>query len=141
MNLLVHYHGQMDPVISSANSPRYYDHVSQTMGLPSSSLDDFYRFFRISGMGHCYGGDGAWDIGQATPGVAGTPHDTQKNVLLRLVDWVENDAAPESLTGTKYINDTASLGVEAVRYHCKYPTRNTCIDPDNYEKPESWKCV
>jgi hypothetical protein len=45
------YHGQADYIISSDNSPRYYDHVSRTMSLPSSDLDEFYRFFRISGMG------------------------------------------------------------------------------------------
>lgn len=46
-------------IITSENSPRYYNHVSETMGLPSSSLDDFYRFFRISGTGHCLEGPGA----------------------------------------------------------------------------------
>ena len=45
------YHGQADYIITSDNSPRYYNHVSATMGLPSSDLDEFYRFFRISGMG------------------------------------------------------------------------------------------
>jgi feruloyl esterase len=45
------YHGQADYIITSDNSPRYYNHVSATMGLPSSDLDDFYRLFRISGMG------------------------------------------------------------------------------------------
>lgn len=47
----VTYHGQADYIISSDNSPRYYNYVSQTMGLPSSDLDEFYRLFRISGMG------------------------------------------------------------------------------------------
>lgn len=47
----VHYHGQMDAVITSDNSPLYYNLVSRTMGLNSSALDDFYRFFRVSGMG------------------------------------------------------------------------------------------
>ena len=37
--------------------------------------------------------------------------------------------------------DTASLGVDFERNHCKYPARNTCIDPENYKKPEAWKCV
>jgi hypothetical protein len=48
---IVHYHGLADAIISSDNSPRYYNHVSRTMGLTSDQLDDFYRFFRISGMG------------------------------------------------------------------------------------------
>lgn len=33
----------MDGVISSENSPIYYNRVSQTMGLNSSEIDDFYR--------------------------------------------------------------------------------------------------
>lgn len=65
---ILHYHGQADQIITSDNSPRYYDHVSNTMKLPSEKLDDFYRFFRISGMGHCAGGNGAWEIGQTSYG-------------------------------------------------------------------------
>jgi feruloyl esterase len=99
---LLHYHGQADPIISSANSPRYYEHVVTTMGAPPAELDDFYRFFRISGMGHCSGGVGAWQIGQD----AGGDVDPQKNVLMRMVEWVEkgSEAAPESVTGVKYID-------------------------------------
>lgn len=72
------------------------------MGLPSSDLDSFYRFFRISGMGHCGGGDGAHMLGQSGSEV--TTLDPQSNVLLRMVDWIENGNAPKSVTGTKYVN-------------------------------------
>ncbi|KFY94205.1 hypothetical protein V500_03374 [Pseudogymnoascus sp. VKM F-4518 (FW-2643)] len=99
---LLHYHGQMDAVITSENSPVYYNLVSRTMGLNSSSLDDFYRFFRISGMGHCSGGDGAHMIGNQLMSVSSL--DTQNNVLLRMVDWVENGNAPETVTGTKFVD-------------------------------------
>ncbi|KAK5160210.1 hypothetical protein LTR04_004764 [Oleoguttula sp. CCFEE 6159] len=138
---LLHYHGLQDFLISSDNSPRYYNHVSTTMGLPSSDLDEFYRFFRISGMGHCYGGPGAWQIGQRTIGAAGNPMNAQNNILLRMVEWVENGAAPETVTGTKFVNDTASLGVQFIRNHCKYPKRNVCADPVNQVDPSAWKCV
>lgn len=90
------------------------------MGLPSSDLDDFYRFFRISGMGaylfpslahllikaegHCGGGVGAHMIGQT--GAESTALDPQNNVLMRMVEWVENGNAPETVTGTKYVNVT-----------------------------------
>jgi feruloyl esterase len=114
----VTYHGQADYIITSDNSPRYYNHVSQTMGLSSSDLDEFYRFFRISGMGeiqnrfnyvslltrigHCGGGVGAHMIGQT--GAETTTLEPQNNVLVRIVDWVENGNAPETVTGTKYVN-------------------------------------
>jgi feruloyl esterase len=39
------------------------------------------------------------------------------------------------------LQDTASLGVDFERNHCRYPRRNTCVDPENYKKPEAWKCV
>jgi hypothetical protein len=34
-------------------SKLYYSHVSKTMKLPPNKLDEFYRFFPISGMAHC----------------------------------------------------------------------------------------
>lgn len=101
---VLHYHGLADPIITSENSPRWYNHVSNTMGLPSKDLDEFYRFFRIPGMGHCNGGDGAWGIGQRSTLTDGTAQTPQNNVLLRIVDWVENGNAPETVTGYKYVN-------------------------------------
>jgi len=74
------------------------------MALSPSSLDEFYRFFRISGMGHCSGGVGAWQIGQTALGSANVALDPQHNNLLRMVDWVENGNAPVSVTGTKFVN-------------------------------------
>ena len=101
---ILHYHGLIDSIISSENSPRYYNHVSNTMGLPSGDLDEFYRFFRVAGMDHCSGGVGAWGIGQNAALLNGTEQTAQNNVLLRIVDWVENGNAPETLTGYKYVN-------------------------------------
>ena len=93
------------------------------MGLPSSELDEFYRFFRISGMGeylclpflllfadlesgHCGGGVGAHAMGQTLAEVSTL--NPQNNVLLRMVDWVENGNAPVTVTGTKYVNVSLS---------------------------------
>jgi feruloyl esterase len=108
---ILHYHGLTDSIITSDNSPRYYNHVSNTMQLRSSDLDEFYRFFRVSGMDHCSGGVGAWGIGQNAAVLKGVEQTAQNNVLLRIVDWVENGKAPETLTGYKYINvsETAEM--------------------------------
>ena len=65
----------------------------------------------------------------------------QNNVLLRIVDWVENGKAPETITGTKFVNDDPTQGVAFVRDHCKYPARNVYVGPGNYTLLESWKCV
>jgi hypothetical protein len=101
-------HGGADFIISSDNSPRYYEYVSDTMDLSPSELDDFYRYFLVSGTGHCGGGDGAHAIGQGTGEV--NSYDPKENVLMAIVDWVEKGNAPETLIGTKWVNDTQSLG-------------------------------
>ncbi|KAF1973663.1 tannase and feruloyl esterase [Bimuria novae-zelandiae CBS 107.79] len=136
---ILHYHGQMDAIISSENSPRYYEHVSQTMGLSPAKLDDFYRFFRISGMAHCVGGDGASAIGQRLNAWEST--DPSENALMAVVDWVENGNAPETIIGTKWVNGTKSAGVEYKRAHCRYPKRNVYKGEGDPKAIDSWECV
>lgn len=53
-------------------------------------------------VGHCGGGVGAHMIGQTAAET--TTLDPQNNVLVRMVDWVESGNAPETVTGTKYVN-------------------------------------
>ncbi|KAL1873162.1 Feruloyl esterase [Diaporthe australafricana] len=137
---ILHYHGQADAIISSLNSPRYYDHVSRTMGSPSSVLDDFYRFFRISGMGHCSGGNGASFIGQEA--ASNATLDPEGNVLMAMVRWVEEGTAPDSILGTAYVNETKDSGEIAFqRRHCKYPLRNVYSGSGDATLPDSWECV
>jgi feruloyl esterase len=136
---IIHWHGTADFIISSDNSPRYYEHVSSTMGLSPEELDDFYRYFSVSGTGHCSGGDGAHAIGQSTNEVSSL--EPKENVLMALVDWVENGNAPESLIGTKYVNDTKSLGIKFQRAHCKYPKRNQYTGEGDPNAIDSWECV
>ncbi|TID23407.1 feruloyl esterase b [Venturia nashicola] len=133
---ILHYHGLADQIISSDNSPRYYDFVARTMGQTSAQLDDWYRFFRISGMGHCSKGPGAWEIGQS----AGfTTKEASGNVLMAMVQWVEGGAAPETVTGVKFFNNTQTLGVQMERRHCRWPRRNTYLGGDA-GKADSWVC-
>lgn len=136
---VIHWHGQADFIISSDNSPRYYEHVSSTMGLSPSKLDDFYRFFRVSGTGHCSGGDGAHAIGQSSAET--NSYSPKENVLMALVDWVEKGNAPETLIGTKWVNNTQSLGVQFQRAHCKYPKSNKYKGKGNPDLLTSWECV
>ena len=136
---ILHWHGLMDGIITSENSPRYYEHVAQTMNATPTDLDAFYRYFPVSGTGHCAGGDGAWAIGQALG--AAQSQDPSENVLMAVVDWVENGEAPETLIGTKWVNDLQSAGVEYQRAHCKYPKRNQYKGEGNPKELGSWECV
>ncbi|KAE8373006.1 putative feruloyl esterase B-1 [Aspergillus bertholletiae] len=131
---VLHYHGMEDPIISSDNSKVYYKRVADTMNLSPSELDSFYRFFPISGMGHCANGDGASAIGQGSGTFAGnSPED---NVLLAMVQWVEEGIAPDFVRGTK-LNGSAA---EYRRKHCKYPTRNRYVGPGPSTDENAWEC-
>ncbi|PKS05396.1 hypothetical protein jhhlp_008772 [Lomentospora prolificans] len=134
---LLSYHGTSDGIISSDDSKLYYRHVAREMNLSPSDLDEFYRFFGISGLGHCSGGDGATYIGQSLQGyVDSVP---ENNLLLDIVDWVENGIAPEYLRGAKVADDGET--VEYFRKHCRYPKRNRYVGPGEYTDEDAWQCV
>ena len=99
-------------LIASGNSKRVYDLISRTLAMPS--LDTFYRLFLDPGMEHCTGGPGAASFGQL--GGAAALNASSHNLLLALVDWVEGEVAPDTITGT------AEDG--ATRVHCRYPMRS-----------------
>ncbi|KAH7322529.1 tannase and feruloyl esterase [Stachybotrys elegans] len=132
---ILHYHGLTDDVISSEISQRYYNYVSRTMGLTSDELDEFYRYFRISGLHHCRGGDGAARIGNYLVNSDG--FEPENNVLWALVKWVEEGIGPEHVRGSGVREDNSTV----VRHHCKYPLRNMYVGEGDPDKPESWKCV
>lgn len=134
---LLTYHGLQDGLISAENTDRYHELVPQAMDLDEAEVDDFYRHFRVSGMGHCAGGPGAWAIGQNLAYATRTP---EGNVLTAMVRWVEEGVPPEGILGTKFVNDTAALGVGFQRVHCKYPLRNTYDGSGDPKRPESWEC-
>jgi feruloyl esterase len=109
------------------------------MGLSPSELDEFYRYFLVSGTGHCSGGVGAHAIGQETGEVNSL--DPKENILIAIVDWVEKGNAPNVLVGTKWVNDTQSLGVDFQRAHCRYPKSNRYKGTGNPDLIDSWECV
>jgi feruloyl esterase len=65
-------------------------------------------------MSHCQGGVGSSNFGQLGTAFPILRNDSAHNGLLALVDWVENDEAPETIIGT------AADGV-ATRVHCRWP--------------------
>ncbi|GME48352.1 Tannase/feruloyl esterase [Neofusicoccum parvum] len=135
---LLHYHGLVDQVISSHNSPRYYEHVARTMGLAPPQLDEFYRFFRISGLAHCSGGPGAGFIGNQKRNAASL--DPEENVLTAMVRWVEEGVAPNTITGTAYVNGSKDAGVAFRRRHCRWPSRNVYKGPGDPDDEAAWAC-
>lgn len=135
---LLMYHGQQDNQITSFSSERFYNHLARGMTMQSPQIDNFLRFFRISGMFHCSAGPGAWMIGQASSGAIG--FDPESNVLAAIVQWVEQGVAPDTIEGTKFVGDVEANGVERKRKHCRYPYTNTYVG-GNSSLPESWHCI
>lgn len=118
---MINFHGGQDNQITSFNTERFYDRLLAEAASSSDDLNDFARFFRVPGMFHCNSGPGAWVIGQQGP-VAGAPlgigFTSSVNILAALVEWVEEGVAPKSILGTKFVNDTVSLGIDLQRNHC-----------------------
>ncbi|KAE9403522.1 tannase and feruloyl esterase [Gymnopus androsaceus JB14] len=111
------------------------------VALPPVEVNNFMRLFCISGMSHCADGDSAWQIGQTLQGVGNLMSETldpKWNVLTALVRWVEEGVAPDTILGTKYINDTVDLCVQFTRRHCHYPLGNTYKGTGDDGDPNSW---
>jgi feruloyl esterase len=140
---LLAYHGRSDPTVTSGIASRTFQRTGEALDLTLEELHDFFRLFYIPGMGHCSGGIGQWSIGQ--PGVdrptGAQFNDSQHNILLAMVDWVENDRAPVSLIGTKFADDKLQGGaVESQRTHCVYPNASRWDGTGDTKKAESWTC-
>ncbi|KAL2212931.1 tannase and feruloyl esterase [Sarocladium strictum] len=130
------YHGGQDQQITAFNTERFWNHLHSS----DNHLDEYFRFFRISGMTHCNGGPGAWVLGQGgNAPAAGIPFDAKQNVLAALVDWVEKKEAPTTITGTKFVDDNVKKGIDFERAHCMYPLKQTYIGGD-HKLASSWVC-
>ncbi|KAI3317829.1 feruloyl esterase B precursor [Xylariaceae sp. AK1471] len=143
---ILKYHGTADSLIPTGSSILFYKKVLQTLRPKGINLDDFYRFFLIPDMNHCSGSvTGPWYIAAGSQSLKGTTHsvpgyeDAEHDIVLALMKWVEADKAPDHLIATKFINDTATLGVQSQRPLCVYPKQAKYISGDP-NLPESWGC-
>lgn len=82
-------------------------------------MDSFHQPFMVPGTGHCFGGPGAWKIGQGSIVGGGTDgvNWADRSVTLNIVDRVENGSPPGMIIGT---DDNS-----AERMHCMWPNSKT----------------
>ncbi|KAJ5982067.1 feruloyl esterase b protein [Penicillium sp. IBT 35674x] len=113
---IITYHGMFDAVIFPRTSMHHYKRVSWTLKASHSNLDESYRFFRISGMGHCASGPGATNCSQ---GVIAPP--ASDDILEDIVEWVEHGVAWE-------------------RAHCRCPYLKIYKGGGGPYAVDSWKC-
>jgi hypothetical protein len=117
---LVIYHGWSDPLIVPEGSIDYYDRVTQTLGGGYAQTQEFARLFMAPGVGHCAGGDGPQPQG----------------LFESVVNWVENDGAPETILATKQIEgDTQS------RPLCPYPAKAQWTGEGSSNDAANYSCA
>ncbi|RPI60398.1 MAG: tannase/feruloyl esterase family alpha/beta hydrolase, partial [Lysobacterales bacterium] len=80
---LLFYHGVSDPWFSSLDTVRYYDELAAASG-GLDAARGWSRLFLVPGMGHCGGGSSV----------------DQFDMLSAIVEWVEEDRAPDSVVAT-----------------------------------------
>jgi len=107
-----------DNLILRKQTNEYYDRATEQ----TPDVKDFYRYFEVPGLGHCYGGNG----GQPTA------------TFQALVDWVEKGVVPETLP----INFKDANGTQYDRILCPYPEKARLVSAGlDGTKPESYKCA
>lgn len=106
------YHGWSDPHISPLNSIAFYDAVRRTLG--DAKTDASVRLYLFPGGNHCSGGDGPFDF----------------PLLSLMMNWVENGAAPGTITATHAQGRGGP--VEMTRQVPPYSKANTPVDSSRF---------
>ncbi|GJC91091.1 putative feruloyl esterase ARB_07085 [Colletotrichum liriopes] len=115
---MITFHGlrKADPTIPSNISLDYYQEVLKLQ----PDAPDFYRYFLVPGLGHCWGGRGGQPIA----------------LFDQLRSWVENGTTPESspVTITKPDNTPED------QILCPYP-KKAVLDGNTLGSPSGWSCI
>lgn len=145
------YHGLADGLIATGSSNVLYEGVANATG-GIDSMDNWFRFFLVPGMGHCTATavDAPWYFAGANqqaslgtdilsvPGFMDAKHDA----LLALMDWVENDTAIDTIIATTWENSTdPSSGVKRQRPLCPFPTEAKYDGTGDVNSADSWTCA
>lgn len=95
---LLMYFGWADPALNAQMGVDYYESVTAKIG---ASTPEFFRLFMVPGMFHCGGGVGCSSFDKLTP----------------LMQWAEKNTAPESIIGSRIVNNKT----DRTRPLCPYP--------------------
>lgn len=115
---LIIYHGWSDAAIPALDSIKYFDAMRSKMGV--GTVDGFARLYLAPGMHHCGGGDAPNSFGQLS---SDFNPDSQRNLLLSLMNWVEKGTTPGTIIAVKTSGFPAAKAVQPTmtRPLCAYP--------------------
>ncbi|ERS96217.1 hypothetical protein HMPREF1624_07126 [Sporothrix schenckii ATCC 58251] len=127
---LLSWHGLADQLVFPNGT---LDYLQRTIDLlDANAVDSFYRVFVAPGVQHCGGGPGA------------APSDP----LASLVQWVENNKAPDTLPARKAAAAASNSTVAAnstsaaiTRNLCRYPQMMVYGGSGDGSQADNWKCV
>jgi feruloyl esterase len=114
---LIFLHGVSDPWFSARDTAEYYERLGRDNA--DATLADWSRLFLVPGMGHCGGGERTLD---------------RVDLLSAIVDWVEQDRAPDRVVATG-----GSAPGES-RPLCPYPAHAQYDHGDAHEAA-SYRCA
>jgi len=156
------YHGLADGVLSPRTSLYYYNRTMQAMGADLASTRQWFRYFEVPGMQHCFFSNrynAPWDFavtGQATAlrllptlgvglpavgdgwSVPGHLNDSNYDALAALQLWVENDKPVDSIIATAFNADFSTFRTRPL---CPYPQRAVYNGSGNVNNASSWRCA
>lgn len=155
------YHGLADGFISPRSSLQYYQQTMAAMDTDIDSIRDWFRFFEVPGMQHCWFSNrynAPWDF--AAPGqamqlrllptlgvglpavgdgwsVPGHLGDAEYDALAALMRWVEEDQPVEKIIATSFNLD---FTVNRTRPLCPYPEKAK-YNRGDINHAASWSCA
>lgn len=147
---MIMYHGLADGLVPTKGSDYYYEQTMATFG-GLAKTKDFFRYFQIPGMQHCWGTpvDAPWNIaGAFQPGSLGTGTwsvpgfvDAKHDALLALQEWVEEGKAVDEIVATTWKSSMdPSSGVLRQRPLCPYPQKSVYKGSGDVDAAENWGC-
>ncbi|KAI0530387.1 Tannase/feruloyl esterase [Xylaria digitata] len=148
---MVMYHGAADGLVPMQGSDLYYNRVVEEMGGNVTATQEFFRYFMVPGMQHCWTTtvDAPWAFGAPSQASAfgndtwSIPgfKDAQHDILLALMDWVEKNATVNQVIATTWNTPTnASSGVLKQRPLCPYPQMARWDGTGDLNDANSWSC-
>ncbi|KAI0409488.1 Tannase/feruloyl esterase [Xylaria palmicola] len=151
---IIMYGGLADSVVPVRHTTRYYERTVAAMG----DVDDFFRYFQIPGMRHCWGTPdnvkAPWMIGGAGQAVQRPPYaaawsiplgfsDAQHDALLALMEWVEDGHEVTQIIASEFnFTDAAKQNIVLYRQRplCVFPKTARWDGRGNQNEAASWSC-
>ncbi|KAI0396045.1 tannase and feruloyl esterase [Xylariaceae sp. FL0594] len=160
---VIMYGGLADNVVPVRHTTLYYNRTVEALGGKDGNIDDFFRYFQIPGMTHCWGTSenvkAPWMMGGAGQAVQMPPYasgvsfrvslfslgynDARHDALLALMEWVENGRPVSHIVASEFnLTGASQQGLVLYRQRplCPYPQKAKWDGRGNQNTAASWSC-